>query len=71
MLALKCDNCGGYFSFGNRKDSNGIDFIHMDKNRNIELIDRMNLCPDCIAAVMKALDDRRRRAINPMEDDLK
>lgn len=58
MIALKCDNCGGYFDF-ERQGPNGIDVIHMNKCRNIELIERMNLCPACLAAVMKALEDRK------------
>lgn len=77
MLALKCDNCGGYFDFdGTRsKRPNGIDVIYMDRCRNIELIERMNLCPACLAAVMKALEDRkmapRMNSADPFEDDLK
>ena len=73
MMALKCDNCGGYFDFdGLRvKSPNGIDVIYMDRHRNIELVERMNLCPTCLAAVMKALEDRKRRTVDPMEDDLK
>lgn len=72
MMALKCDNCGGYFDFvrGGR-DSNGIDFIITDKNRNVNLIERKHLCPACLAAVMKALEDRKRCTVDPMEDDLK
>lgn len=78
MMALKCDNCGGYFDFYGTKTKygpNSIDVVYMDRNRNIELIDRMNLCPACLAAVMKALEDRkmapRMNDVDPFEDDLK
>lgn len=77
MMALKCDNCGGYYDFDVEKKygPNSIDVVYMDRNRNIELIERMNLCPACLAAVMKALEDRKeaskRNTTDPFEDDLK
>ena len=60
MMALKCDNCGGYFDFvDGYGQPNDIDVVYMDRCRNVELIKRMNLCPACLAAVMKTLDDRK------------
>lgn len=73
MMALKCDNCGGYFDLSRR--ANSIDIIHKDRNSNVNLVDRMDLCPACLAAVMKALEDRkmapRMNDVDPFEDDLK
>ena len=82
MMALKCDNCGGYYDFDGTKKygPNSIDVVYMDRNRNIELIERMNLCPACLAAVMKTLEDRKEASSThdtsglmfvPFEDDLK
>lgn len=60
MMALKCDNCGGYYDLSREiRDANGIDIMHKDKNRNRNLVERIDLCPACLAAVMKALEDRK------------
>lgn len=76
MMALKCDNCGGYFDLSRGiKDANSIDIIHKDRDPNVNLVNRMDLCPACLAAVMKALEDRkmapRMNDVDPFEDDLK
>ena len=70
MIALKCDNCGGYFEFGNKKDPNTLDFVYTDKFRNTNLIIRKHICPACMAAVAKVLYDQKRRS-DPFEVDLK
>lgn len=67
MRALKCDNCGGYYSYGGltitkiawRRDNGGV-------------VKEKDLCPECLAAVSKALEDvKMRKKNNPLEDDLK
>lgn len=59
MKALKCDNCGVYFDYDKSKATNTIDFVYTDKYGNLSLNDRKNLCPACLAAVMKTLEDRK------------
>lgn len=72
MLALKCDNCGGYFGFGNKDDMNGIYYVHENTDGCISYSKIKHLCPDCMVAVMKALKDRKAKCnSNPIEDDLK
>ncbi len=71
MLALKCDNCGGYFGFGNKDDMNGIYYVHENTDGCVSYSKIKHLCPACMSAVMKALKDRKRRVENQTEDDLK
>lgn len=78
MMALKCDNCGGYFDFGKGDDITTIRLLNRDKMGNVYRINGVRdkeLCPACLAAVMKALEDRKevskRNTTDPFEDDLK
>jgi len=71
MIALKCDNCGRYFDFDDLKSKNFIRVGHMDDCANLYNSESMTLCPACMAAITKALEDRKRRSVDPMEDDLK
>lgn len=71
MLALKCDNCGGYFGFGNKDDMNGIYYVHENTDGCVSYSKIKHLCPDCMVSVMKALEYRKRRVEDPTEDDLK
>lgn len=59
MRALKCDNCGGYFDYGTDDDINEIAYGHEDRDGNVDYSVYKNLCPACMAAVMKALKDRK------------
>lgn len=70
MLALKCDNCGRYFDFGNKDDINRITYGHESTDGRVVYSAIKNICPACMAAITKALEDRKKR-INPVEDDLK
>lgn len=67
MRALKCDNCDGYYSYGCLtitkiawcRDDGGV-------------VKEKDLCPECLAAVSKALEDvYKRKKTNSLEDDLK
>lgn len=74
MMALKCDNCGGYFDFNGNDDVITMRMLNKDKRNNVYIVKGVHdkdLCPACLAAVMKALEDRKRRSVDPMEDDLK
>ena len=74
MMALKCDNCGGYFDFGKDDDVTTMRLLNKDKTNSVYIVKGVrdkDLCPACLAAVMKALEDQKRRAVDPMEDDLK
>lgn len=72
MMALKCDNCGGYFDLiGDGKTPNYVRISNMDEFGKLTYRKSFNICPACLAAMMKALDDRKRRTVDPMEDDLK
>lgn len=74
MMALKCDNCGGYFDFNRDDDVTTMRMLNKDKQNNKYIIKGVcdkDLCPACMAAVAKALEDRRRCTVDPMEDDLK
>lgn len=73
-MALKCDNCGGYFDFDRDDDVTTIRMLNRDKQNNAYIVKGVHdkdLCPACLAAVAKALEDRKRRTVDPMEDDLK
>ena len=59
MLALKCDNCGGYFDYGTDDDINKIAYAHEYTNRHVEYSAYKNLCPECMAAISMALEDRK------------
>ena len=66
MRALKCDNCGGYYDY-KILEINKIEFCRPDG-----VIEEKDLCPECLAAVNKALEDvKMRKMNNPLEDDLK
>lgn len=78
MMALKCDNCGGYYNFGKDNDVTTMRLLNRDKTGNVYRINGVrdkDLCPACLAAVMKALEDRkmapRMNDVDPFEDDLK
>ena len=74
MIALKCDNCGRYFEFNKDDDVTTMRLLNKDRTGNVYTIKGVHdkdLCPACLAAVAKALEDRKRRTVNPMEDDLK
>lgn len=70
MRALKCDNCGGYY------DYKVLDITHIAFCRpGVAVVKEKDLCPECLAAVMKTLDDRAKIKIqkktDPFEDDRK
>jgi len=74
MMALKCDNCGGYFDFNKDDYVTTIRMLNKDKRCNAYIVKGVkdkDLCPACLAAVMKALEDRKRHSVDPMEDNLK
>lgn len=74
MMALKCDNCGGYFNFNKDDDVTTMRLLNRDERGNVYIVKGVrdkDLCPACLAAVTKALEDRKRRTVDPMEDDLK
>ena len=67
MRALKCDNCGGYYGY----DVSKITKIAWCQPGDSVIIEK-DLCPECLAAVSKALEDMKmRKRNNPLEDDLK
>ncbi len=59
MLALKCDNCGRYFGFGNKDDINRITYSHENMDGRVVYFANKNLCPACMAAISMALEDRK------------
>ena len=68
MMALKCDNCGGYFDFNGDDDITTIRLLNRDKMGNVYSINGIRdkeLCPACLAAVMKALEDRKEASKAP------
>lgn len=67
MRALKCDNCGGYY------DYKVLDITHIAFCRpGVAVVKEKDVCPECLAAVSKALEDvKMRKRDNPLEDDLK
>lgn len=67
MRALKCDNCSGYYSY----DVTKITKIAWCQPSGSVIIEK-DICPECLAAVSKALEDvKMRKRDNPLEDDLK
>lgn len=67
MRALKCDNCGGYYDYKIR-DITKIAFCRDGG----AVVNEKDVCPECLAAVTKVLEDVRiRKMNNPLEDDLK
>lgn len=67
MRALKCDNCGGYYDY----DVTKITKIAWCQPGGSVIIEK-DICPECLAAVSKALEDvKMRKRDNPLEDDLK
>lgn len=67
MRALKCDNCGGYYGY----DVTKITKIAWCQPGGSVIIEK-DICPECLAAVSKALEDvKMRKKDNPLEDDLK
>lgn len=67
MRALKCDNCGGYYGY----DVTKITKIAWCQPGGSVVIEK-DICPECLAAVSKALEDvKMRKRNNPLEDDLK
>lgn len=74
MMALKCDNCGGYFNFNKDDDVTTMRLLNRDERDNVYIVKGVrdkDLCPACLSAVTKALEDRKRSTVDPMEDDLK
>ena len=63
MMALRCDNCGRYFDFDKSDDINTIAYGHLYPNGNIDYSVYKDLCPACMAAIMKALEDRKEAFI--------
>ena len=62
MMALKCDNCGEYFDFGKDDDVTTMRLLNKDKTNSFYIVKGVrdkDLCPACLAAVMKTLDDRK------------
>jgi hypothetical protein len=70
MIALKCDNCGGYYDHKIREITK-IAF----RLPSGAVVKEEDVCPECLAAVDKALDDRKKIKIQKktdrLEDDLK
>lgn len=67
MKALKCDNCGGYYGY----DVTKITKIAWCQPGGSVIIEK-DICPECLAAVSKALEDvKMRKRNNPLDDDLK
>lgn len=74
MMALKCDNCGGYYNFDKDNDVTTMRLLNRDKTGNVYIVKGVHdkdLCPACMATITKALEDRKRHSVDPMEDDLK
>lgn len=67
MRALKCDNCGGYYDY-KLLEITTIAWCRYDG----DVVKERDICPECLAAVSKALEDvKMRKRDNPLEDDLK
>ena len=67
MKALKCDNCGQCYDY----DIMSISQLAWCKPDGV-VIGMKDLCPECLEAVSKALEDMKMRKMdNPLEDDLK
>lgn len=62
MMALKCDNCGRYFDFNKDDDVTTMRMLNKDKRNNVYIVKGVHdkdLCPACMAVVVKALEDRK------------
>ena len=67
MRALKCDNCGRFYNY-DVKTITRLAWCHIDGG----IVKDKDICPECLAAVSKALEDvKMRKRNNPLEDDLK
>jgi hypothetical protein len=67
LRALKCDNCGEFYDYSVLAITK-IAWSRPDGSKFRE----KDICPECLAAVSKALEDvKMRKNNNPLEDDLK
>ena len=66
MKALKCDNCGGSYDYL-EKGPTKIEW----RSPVGDVHKKYDLCPECMAAVCKTLDDRKNLKVSRFEDDLK
>ena len=67
MRALKCDNCEGYYGY----NVNAITKIAWCQPDGDVVVEK-DICPECLAAMSKALEDvKMRKKTDPFEDDRK
>lgn len=62
-LVMKCDRCGKYFDYDkNKNSSNAIKIIqYRDTYKSsFNYMNEFDLCPDCIDAVYRCLDEGSR-----------
>lgn len=74
--AYKCDACGKLYDVHNIKGAFAVKGTHAIILRDRSLSGAIyntksyDLCPDCHNAIMKVIDERKKRD-DPYEDDLK
>lgn len=72
--ALKCDICGSYFDYDSKYVGISINcYSRYDPEmvrKEKTVLGLTDMCPDCYNAIMKAIDERKKRT-DPFEDDLK
>lgn len=74
--AYKCNACGKLYDMHNIKGAIAAKGTHAIILKDISLsgnnynIKSYDLCPDCYNAIMKVIDERKKRD-DPFEDDLK
>lgn len=56
MKALKCDICGSFYDY-DLSEITGFAFLNVDHS---VIGDCNDICPGCLAAIMKAVDDRKK-----------
>ncbi len=68
MIAFKCDICGGYYEpynyYGNQSDDEPNALMLYAKRAAFEdesAMVRYDLCPECMKAVNKLFEERKRR----------
>lgn len=66
MKALKCDVCGGYFEgietingLPENKKPNRLRIYYQAYSGNTKKYVEIDICPECLAAVMTTLNDRK------------
>lgn len=58
MKAYKCDICGCFFENESKKATIKRQEISLVRYSNGDIVREFDICPDCISALQKAIDER-------------